>query len=330
MYMKINWSYLKNQVLRFITVQLVLILCSFPILVWWGLPISLLSIIGNLIFTPFLMIFLFISSLILFTEMCAIPNMLLIKLLEKISLCWKWGLNVIEYYPVLFSCYKPSLLLLISIPCMVLIIIHNQCTARLERSALLLTILLACIIIFLKISIHYQTNFAPIMHKQDTIPLYKVNNQLIMIDPGILGKHANVHNWVRYTFSSELHKLYGTDQIEYLIVLKLNQRTLEALLILTSVIQIKNIYLPAWKHKMHQPYAKIYWQLLRELKKQNCIIYHCGNYKKTIRLSATSTIIIEPTLKEITYHQTTYPELFVHGSIDKQPLSIYAANKRVT
>ena len=76
--------------MNFIYIQLLVTLISLPILVWWGIPISLLSPIGNLIFTPLLTIFLFLASLIFFLELFYIPNQWLIYLLEIVTRFWNY------------------------------------------------------------------------------------------------------------------------------------------------------------------------------------------------------------------------------------------------
>src|SRR5437763_195216 len=75
-------------IIRFVQLQLFITLFSLPLLISWGIPLSLLSPLGNLIFGPVLTIFLFLSSLIFFSELIGIPNGLLIALLEKITTWW--------------------------------------------------------------------------------------------------------------------------------------------------------------------------------------------------------------------------------------------------
>ena len=60
--------------MRTIYVQLYLSLMSSPILIYWGLPVSLASPLGNILFNPLLVVFLFFSSLLFFTELLHIPN----------------------------------------------------------------------------------------------------------------------------------------------------------------------------------------------------------------------------------------------------------------
>lgn len=83
-----NYSILKRTekfLVRSFQLQLYLTLISGPILVYWGLPISLASPIGNIVFHPLLTLFLFLSSLIFFCQILHIPHGICIYGLQKTS-----------------------------------------------------------------------------------------------------------------------------------------------------------------------------------------------------------------------------------------------------
>lgn len=79
---------IKNYVLNFLQTQLVVTIASVPILIGWGLSISLMTFVGNLLFAPVLTIFLVLSSLVFFTQLLHIPNEWLIGALDRFTLCW--------------------------------------------------------------------------------------------------------------------------------------------------------------------------------------------------------------------------------------------------
>src|SRR5579862_7575785 len=97
-----------------LSMQLFLSLVSLPILASWGLPISLMSPIGNVIFSPLLTLFLLLSSIIFFCELFCIPNEFFVWLLELVSQVWRWGLSC-TYGSALIACKKPALWLCIAI-----------------------------------------------------------------------------------------------------------------------------------------------------------------------------------------------------------------------
>ena len=123
---KITYS-VKKFLLHFIQAHLMVTIISFPILIGWGMPISKVSIIGNLIFSPFLTIFLIISSLTFFTELLCIPNGFLISQLNQLTSFWEKGLHFGQ--KKWLCCFaKPSFIILISIPIITFIIISYKKT----------------------------------------------------------------------------------------------------------------------------------------------------------------------------------------------------------
>jgi len=116
--------------LRFIQVQLFITTISLPILLSWGLPISLLSPLGNLIFFPVLVLFLLLSSLVFFFEIIHIPNEWLIYCLEKVTLAWFSILSIGNGATALIGFSKPPKLFLIALPLLTLeSFITNEPTA---------------------------------------------------------------------------------------------------------------------------------------------------------------------------------------------------------
>lgn len=73
---------------KFLYLQLFISLIAFPLLLCWGLPISLLSPVGNLIFGPFLTVFLFLSSMLFFTELLYLPNGWIASVLDTFTQSW--------------------------------------------------------------------------------------------------------------------------------------------------------------------------------------------------------------------------------------------------
>jgi hypothetical protein len=68
--------------------QLAISYVYIPILIYWGIPISFMGIVGNLIFAPWLIIFLFISTLLFVTQLMHIPNLWLAQLLDLLCAWW--------------------------------------------------------------------------------------------------------------------------------------------------------------------------------------------------------------------------------------------------
>ena len=112
---RLKKKHLATQFFMFLTTylkaQCIATLIAFPFLVQWGLAFSLFSWVGNLIFMPFLTLFLLLSSLVYFTELLCIPNGLLITMLTLLSNGWQtllkcgkkeWLFGFARPHPILF------------------------------------------------------------------------------------------------------------------------------------------------------------------------------------------------------------------------------------
>ena len=72
----------------FLELQLVISLMSLPVLTYWGLPISYMSPISNMIFTPLLILFLWVSCLFSVSAIIGLPCSWLTWALEKTTDLW--------------------------------------------------------------------------------------------------------------------------------------------------------------------------------------------------------------------------------------------------
>lgn len=101
-------AYLSN----FLQAQLIVTLAAIPILVNWGLSISLMTFVGNLLFSPILTIFLMLSSLVFFTQLLHVPNYWLMVTLDWFTRTWAQALSYGQPNWLIEFCRPPTLLLL--------------------------------------------------------------------------------------------------------------------------------------------------------------------------------------------------------------------------
>src|SRR5690348_393527 len=99
-------------ILAMINVQLFMTLISLPICTAWGIPLSMLTILGNLLFSPFLTVYIFISSLLFITLFFSYACRPLCWLLDQCTTIW---IMTLKYMPstIYFGFPRSSLFLLI-------------------------------------------------------------------------------------------------------------------------------------------------------------------------------------------------------------------------
>src|SRR3990167_991108 len=225
-----------NYLISFLELQFFVSLVSLPILILWGLPISVMTPIGNLIFTPILTLFLFISTIIFLTEIIGIPNHIFIFALEKISDVWIYSIHL-SSNKWLIS-FKIQYLLLLIIPIIYLAsrIIGSSFSPKVKVCTLFLLILSTFSLLSIKINNNKHTIFSP----RGKLTIKIVNKKLILKDKGALSC-GNVISWIDYTLLSELSKNYGSRSINKIIMTRLNKTQIDAILHLKEICQIEEV-----------------------------------------------------------------------------------------
>lgn len=310
----LSFSSIARTSLKFIHIQLFLSLASLPLCIAWGLPISLLSFIGNGIFGFFLTAFLFVSSLLFFSELLGIPNSLLVQLLNIIATLW---LSIIQYgnnyFFVTFA--KPPTIALIIVTCITFGCIACRYTHKPIRNLLILLLLFFLLIGWNSYSRKKTTFIHTIECRGKAITL--VNNHGInyVIDPGAFNAYASCESTALYTVAPAIITQTGSFHVDTYIALTPGLRTLQALKALISIVQIKNIYLP----KLINPSPRLQ-ETLETLQK------YATQHDCTLHEMETKTVIQQPnvylTITPHLYSTHSYPTWHIAGTIDNNSIHI--------
>lgn len=297
----------RGKLLRFIQLQLFLTAISLPILIAWGLPISFMSCIGNLVYSPFLALFLLLSSLIFFLELCCIPNTWLIICLELLTKTWSWliGRGSSSW---LISFAKPPAWILIGFLLSVIFVMHYKKFSRSQKTSAGFFILLIGLTILLKC---YPTQNVVIKHipcNQGFVTIIKTKNAVTVIDPGVIGQRI-AHNWIEYTLIKELIQNFGTINIDHFIVTKPGILTFSYAAQLCRLAKVSRIYLVLWKGESEKNLLRCYGRLYNDLKKQAGIFVRLGSNPLAFNLSEDATITINPLETTLQYKELIFPAL---------------------
>ncbi len=295
-----------------------------PILIAWGLPLSLASPIGNLVFLPFLMAFLFISANIFFLELLYIPNTWFIYVLEKITALWLWLINF-GSPSWLISFAKPSSLLLMIIPISALgILYYKRIAATLLNSAALF-ILLLLISVFLKHQPNFtQQPYLEIPCNGGIITVIKKDKTITLIDPGVLGRKISTPSWIEFTLLPTLNQHFGTTNMRNLIILQPSIMTFECVEKICQLCTIKNFYMPNWQGTADKKLLRSYGFMRRALEKNKTLI----NRLHTKTTSPTKEIIITAFSDTVAYKEITFATLCVTIALENKTLEIYSSKKQ--
>lgn len=315
----IHWHRIGQSIINYVTIHIFLTLISLPILVAWGIPLSLLSLIGNIIFSPLLYLFLLIASLGFFSELIGIPHAYLDWLLEQLTQCWQWALSLAPGN-VLYGFHSAPALFLIGIALIALFSTMHPSMHHPLRRFSGLTLLLTISIALLKANepsslIHH----VPCNH--GTVTLIRTNKQTIVIDPGCIGSRISAQSWISYTFLPELITQTGSLTIDHLIILKPTILTFDAIDTLLNNAHIGHFYFPYMHGNLQGSLKRSFGKLYAQIKQQKIPITRFYNQKQNIILHEQATLIVYPNGQN-KYQTIHYPRLSIEGAIDGQCLDM--------
>jgi len=313
-----------NYFMRFLQVQLVISLVLLVILPSWGFAISMLSPLGNIIFTPVFVAFLLLSSLLFFAEILYIPNGFIIYFLEKITHAWLYLIpDFNNTFLIGFS--KPPILFVIAVPLLTITTLTHRKINSLRKSVLFLFLLFALSCTYLKLINRPSRVIKNIACNGGNVTLVHENGKTVVIDPGFIGRRISATSWVEYTLIPEIIKSCGSNCIEHVVVMQPGKITFDALKKLITAMKVKNLHIICFFGQMKKSTAISFFMLKNEITKRSVMMYRIGFSRNSIDISESIKILIEPLKENIKYNETTYPALCVTCNIDNENLKIYSA-----
>jgi Competence protein. len=314
-------NYIKRWLLDFTIIQLFLTLVSLPVIVAWGLPISILSPIGNLIFSPFLTAFLLISSLLFFTEILYIPNTWLVWALETVTTLWKQILDI-PLKDCLFAFKQPPMILLIILGIApFIVVIHPAMKTSLQK---LYGLIVLFFISWFLLALNTKNNgIYPIACHNNFITVAHTHNKTVIIDPGYLGKRISAPSYVAFTLVPELIKQSGSLVIDHCIITTIGSVLFQAVETLNDKMEIKHLYLAYIDGEWDPIVRKHFNRMYAKLRHNNVIIHSVKTHPLTIADDGINLTITPGKNKQ--YKNLHYPEITITGFIDNKILNIYDA-----
>lgn len=318
--MTINIGRITNRLidsfLAILQLQLFMLLVALPILVAWGLPISPYSPLGNVLFVPFITIFLVVASIVFFLELLYIPNTLPIWGLEQITSWWIWCMQFgVQGWNIGFpKAMLPFILIIFVIT--IAITLHPRIKKSYHYIAIYSCLLLCCI----GVKRLYYTTTSPsisIGFKNKSLTIVKNRNGLTIIDhEGLLGSNISVYSWIEYTLLSTLNKTFGTTAIEHLVTVKPGTVVFNSIAMLAKRVKIKHLYIMPWQGESPRELLKAYGRMMYALKEQNTVIHRL--YQPTITFPCDAhLIVIEKTGNRSSFHDCTYDQTVAYSQPTK-------------
>lgn len=264
----------------FFHINMMLSIVSLPFLCAWGLPISLLSIVGNLVFGPFLALFLLISSCLFFTHLLGFSAGYVGTLLN--GLCYLW-LKLLAWGSPNFLVALSDTMMSLTVLCAVIAIVtlhHKQWGKPLQH----ISILCGLVLVIVLGSVWYQNSFLThaLYNKKKRILITKTESLLTVEDQGGLTERRSPTSFVQFSLIPTLCKKTGSLTIDKLVLHKLSTKTILALTQLCKTVHIKEIVYAPEKHSNAD-----LTELLEQLKFLGIVTIKPAFHTKTKKASQT-------------------------------------------
>ncbi|MBP9764727.1 hypothetical protein KBD08_00135 [Candidatus Babeliales bacterium] len=218
-WLDLSWSRIKTVVSQYIVnffeLQFIITLMSLPILICWGIPISIMAPIANFIFTPLLILFLWCSCFATIIALMGYCDSIFDTMLHGITHIW---LSILSYgHPSWLIGFPTSMLPLSILIFLSIIMLYTYIRPSQKISVLILTLMWLAVI-----GIHPYYCPAQGLHQVGSLPLWllKLGKRSYLIDHGALCNRKNMYTNLDYTVLPELIKATGHTTAHALIFMK--------------------------------------------------------------------------------------------------------------
>lgn len=309
-----------SKICYFLELQLFITILALPIFLSWGLPISILSPIGNLIFTPWLTAFLTLSSLLFFMQIISIENSFIVYMLEKLNQLFFYVLDLADK-SFMISCPCPTNLFLLLIPFILFLVIKLRQSSNIYLRVLKLFVFSSVLFISLKYVLAPSNIFEYILNKNKKVLLIRNSSKNVLVDQGALSEGRTAQSWAKFQLIPKLIKL-GVDHLDCLIIPKPSSKMLESIIEITKNISIKRLYLQDWIGLVPYTGWKC-WKSILELKKNKNIAITLLKKPVKINLNKNFIINIRPTDNVIRKGPLKYKALDIEAKLNEKILNLH-------
>jgi len=204
----VKWFY------GFLELQLVISLMSLPILTCWGLPISYMSPLSNMIFTPLLILFLWTSCLFAACALVGLPCSWFVWIMDSITALWGYILSFAS--PFWLIGFSQSTLWISCIFCIFVYMLYTYIKPNTKNAVAILFMFWLTLIgcrQYMQKNICQQVGDLPMV-------VLRINKKTYVIDYGALCTKQNFYTYIDYTIMPTLIKATGITTINTLVICK--------------------------------------------------------------------------------------------------------------
>lgn len=255
------WKRIGAKALDFLVTQWCLTLISWPIMLWWGLPVASLSPIGNFVFGPFLTLFLVLSLLITACAIIGFPLTYPALALDYVTNAWMYCMQLTpwDWY---ITCPRPPWWLVMGAPLGTILIMHYRPFAHSSLKRFGTLFIFSCAM-WGAFSLVPTPDQLLIPYGKKGILVTKKDGELHARDCGFIRRKSACSSWIGYTLRAELAKKFGAQVIDHYYLDRLTPTLVAYVQELCIEGLVKNLHLPM-PHKKDALLAEKIMQTARE------------------------------------------------------------------
>jgi len=306
-----------------LSIHLFIALLSLPIFVAWGIPISLMSFVGNTIFTPLLAIYIFLSSLLF---LAALFNSKLVIIASALNMLTYWWLQILTTLSIdsYVGFTSQSFLLICIISIATLLITHTK-KATLQQKGFIYIFLFFIALSCQQVCRKNKESIIKIPCFDKHLYLLTYENNYTIIDTGALGKRSSAPSYIQFTLIPEIIKRTGSPQISTFITLQPTSFTFAALEVACQKKWVKEIYVPIWHGKAPRSWYRNWCACKRAAIESNCAIIRIKQNKKYLINKKTQVILEAQKAPSKNTKKYFITNAHIYGAIDNNLFNFYAA-----
>jgi hypothetical protein len=269
-------SRFKNHVESFLQTQLLLTVISIPILVGSGLPLSIMTIVGNFVFSQVLIIFLVVSSLFFFTQLLHVPNEWIVFVLEKLTDTWDTVLNL-GSQDWLLGFAQPSFWFLLSMPIATFFILQSSLVVGAWRRIVVLFFICLTCMFGLQFCSRVIVTPPKEICLQNKLDIKRNNDgSLNITDHGFFNTKKTPDRFVNFEFRQYMIKTFGDVVIAEYVVAKPGHRSFQAAAAVCLTFKVRKLMLPWFKKKLSKGAWRQFFEMKRAAEAKNIVIGRCN------------------------------------------------------
>lgn len=204
-----------------LVVQLFLLSLSFPVLVSWAIGFSPLVFVGNIIFTPFLTIFLALSAFVFLFEGFGVSAYYLCYSLDFVAHLWIYLMRLAPDV-ALIACPDAPLWVLLIMPLGSSVLVWTYGFKDIFKILAALVVWVSVIFFGIKWGFTPVSKNVPVPCGSKMVHIIKNNDLITLYDDQLaLSSRSCTQSWIDYTLSQALIRHLGATTIDSITVKKI-------------------------------------------------------------------------------------------------------------